>query len=69
MPQICLIQSALQSTGFASMDLTNHGTKTLRGKKKMFTKFQKAKPEFGTWAACLHGIYILFGIISNVEVM
>lgn len=51
------------------MDLTNHGTKTLRGKKKMFTKFQKAKPEFGTWAACLHGIYILFGIISNVEVM
>ena len=37
--------------------------------KKIFTKFQKAKPEFGTWATCLHGIYILFGIISNVEVM
>lgn len=55
MPKICLIQSALQSAGSASMESTNHGWKKFR--KKNFQKVPKTKLESAIPAATYIAIY------------
>ena len=46
---------------------TNHGSKIL--KKKNSRKFQKAKIEFVILSNYLHGVYIVLGILSNLEMI
>ena len=46
---------------------TNHGSKIF--KKKNSRKFQKAKIEFVILSNYLHGVYIVLGILSNLEMI
>lgn len=58
------------SMGSTSMDVTNCRFKILREKNSI--KLQKTKLEFVTYIAFtsyLHSIYIVLGIISNVEMI
>lgn len=56
------------SADSAPLDSTKNGSKIF-GEKKNFQKFQKAKLEFAMWVNCLHSIYIILGIISNLEMI
>ena len=63
------IQLPFISTGCTAIVSTNPGSKLFGEKKKKFQKVPKSKISIYHSSNYLHSIYIVLGIISNLEVI